>query len=102
MSYEDLKRSAAMICKHISYPEHPILRATRDVPLEPADSGWQFLCGVESHEKSQAAVWALEEVARLDSSLRSILDAETGVSFERSAADTPWHAVPYTNDDELT
>src|SRR5437773_9099216 len=90
------------ICEHISYPERPILHATRDVPVEPEDSRWQFLCGVENHENGRAAVWALEEVAKLDSSLRSILDAEPEVSFERSTADTPWRAIPYNNDDELT
>jgi hypothetical protein len=102
MSYEDFKQCAAIICEHISYPERPILHATRDIPDEPADSGWQFLCGIENHEHAQGAVWALHEVAELDPSVRSILDAEPEASFERSTVQTPWRPVAYTNDDELT
>ncbi len=98
MSYEDLKRSAAIICKHISYPERPILRATRDLPLEPEDSGWQFLCGVENHTDRRGQVWALQEVAALDPALSNILDAEPKVSFERSTVDMPWRSVPYANE----
>jgi hypothetical protein len=101
MSYEDLKQSAAIICEHISYPEHPILRATHDRPEEPEDSGWQFLCGVENHEHSDAAVWALREVAELDPTVRPILDAEPESSFERSTTNTPWRQIEYTRDDEL-
>ena len=96
MSYEDLKRSAAIICKHISYPKHPILYAARAVPLEPADSGWQFLCGLElGHNFDDAAVWALQEVAALDPTLRNILDAEAKKCFERSSVGAPWNEVPY-------
>jgi len=101
MSYEDLKQSAAIICEHISYPERPILHATRDTPEQLEDSGWQFLCGVENHEHSDAAVWALHQVADLDPSVRPILDAEPQSSFERSTASTPWRQIEYTNDDQL-
>ena len=94
MSYEDLKQSAAIICTHISYPEHPILRATRDDPLEPEDSGWQFLCGTASHGESRGLVVALNEVAAMDPSLLNILDSKPKVSFERSTVDTPWPVYP--------
>ena len=93
MSYEDLKHCAAIICEHISYPERPIIHATRDKPDEAEDSGWQFLCGIENHEHARAAVWLLHEVAELDPSLCSILDAEPEFSFERSTVHTPWHPV---------
>ena len=77
MSYEELKQTAAIICIHISYPERPILYATGGVPSEPADRGWQFLCGIEPHDDvSCAKVWLLKEVADLDPTVRSILDSE--------------------------
>lgn len=98
MSYEDLKQSAAILCEHVSYPEHPILRATRDVPLESEDSGWQFLCGIADHADSHGLVVALKEVAAMDSSLLKILNADPEVSFERSTADTPWRRVPYESE----
>jgi hypothetical protein len=102
MSYTEIKKCGAIICEHIAYSERPILRATRDLPLQPEDSGWQFLCGAEGHQDSDAAVWLLEEVAALDLSLLPILDAEPGVSFDRSAIDQPWQATQYVNEDEFT
>src|SRR5260370_37028477 len=96
MSYEDLKRSAAIICKHVSYPERPMLYAACGVPLELADSGWQFLCSLETrHDFNDAAIWLLEEVAVLDPTVRNILDAEPKMSFERSSITVPWQRVPY-------
>jgi len=101
VSYEDLKQSAAIVCFHVSYPERPILRATRDRPLELEDSGWQFLCGVEHHgDASRGKVLALEEVPALDATLRIILDAEPKVSFERSTVSTAWRQVPYANENK--
>jgi hypothetical protein len=91
MSHEDLKRNAAIICKHVSYPERPILYAARGAPVDPADSGWQFLCNLKTrHDFPSAAVWLLEKVAALDPTIRGILDAEPKTCFERSMVDVPW------------
>jgi hypothetical protein len=99
MGFEQLKRSAAIICKQVSYPERPILHATRDFPVEPADSGWQFVCGVENHDDfGGGQTWTLEEVTALDPTLRAILDAEPKISFERRTVDTPWRRVRYANE----
>jgi len=100
MSYEDLRRSGAVICKHVSYPERPILRATRHVPLEWQDSAWQFLCGVEAHDTNDGIVWSLEEVAALDHTLVEILEAKPKVSFERLTVSTAWRRVPYADKSE--
>jgi hypothetical protein len=92
MSYENLRRSAAIICKHVSYPERPILYAAPGAAVDPADSGWQFLCNLNArHDFPSAAVSSLEEVAALDPTVRSILDAEPKMSFERSSIAEPWH-----------
>ena len=100
MGYEDIKRTGAIICKHVAYPGRPILYAARGVPLEPTDSGWQFLCGLQiGHQFNHAALWLLEEVAALDPTLREILDAESKKCFERSSADGPWREVPYERDE---
>ena len=97
MSYNDYRGCAAIICKHISDGKLPILRATRDAPLEPEDSGWQFICGIHSHNTADAAIWSLEEVARLDSSLLTILDSEPGTTFQRRSLQEPWQPVPYAS-----
>jgi hypothetical protein len=97
MSYENYRGCGAIICKHISDEKLPILRATRDEPLEPEDSGWQFICGIHKHETADAALWSLEEVAQLDPSLLTILDAEPGTSFQRAIRDAPWQRVTYAS-----
>jgi hypothetical protein len=95
-----MKRTGAIICKHVSYPESPIRYAARGVPLEPTDSGWQFLCGLQiAHQSNDAAVWLLEEVAALDPTLREILDAEPKKCFERSSGVAHWNEVPYERDE---
>jgi hypothetical protein len=96
MSYEDYRRCGAIICKHVSDGQHPILMATRGTQLQPEDSGWQFLCGTFGHDASDAALWLLEEVAQLDPSLLPILDAEPESSFRRSSINDPWRSVAYT------
>jgi len=97
MSYNDYRRCGAIICKHISDEKLPILRATRDAPLQPEDSGWQFTCAIRSHNAADAAIWRLEEVALLDSSLLPILDSEPGTSFQRASLHEPWQPVTYTS-----
>ena len=96
MSYEDYRRCGAIICKHVSDGQHPILLATRGEPLQPEDSGWQFLCGTFNHTTSDAALWLLEEVAQLDPSLLPILDAEPLSSFRRSGITDSWRSLAYT------
>jgi hypothetical protein len=71
--------------------------ATRGIPLQPEDSGWQFLCGTFGHETSDAALWLLEEVAQLDPSVLPILDAEPESSFRRSSINDSWRSGAHTN-----
>jgi hypothetical protein len=64
--------------------------------LEPTDSGWQFLCGLEvGHNFDDAAVWLLEEVGALDPTLRQILDVEPNKCFEQPSVERPSREVPY-------
>lgn len=72
--------------------------ATRDAPLLPEDSGWQFQCGTMGHESGDIGLWMLREVAELDPSLLPILDAEPKSSFKRDSIDDTWRSVAYTNE----
>ncbi len=90
LSYEELRGCGAIICKHVSYPKCPILRASRGQPVLPEDSGWQFLCGAPNHSGADAALWRLDEIVELDSTVRSLLDASAGMSFERTTIADTW------------
>ena len=98
MSYQDFRRCGAIICNHVSTRQHPILMATRDTPLMPEDSGWQFQCGTLGHESGDIGIWMLEEVTQLDPSLLPILDADPKSSFRRASIDDSWRTVAYTNE----
>ena len=93
MSYNDTSRCGAIICTHISDGKLPILRASRDEPLEPLDSGWQFTCGVSDHDAEDAALWLVEEVVQLDPSIRAIIDSAPGIAFERASLGAAWQSV---------
>ncbi len=64
-NYNDSR--AAIVCSHIAVGRLPILRAIRTDPLEPEDSGWQFLCNSGKEEKEgDAQVWFVSEVLSLE------------------------------------
>ncbi len=91
----DIARSAAIICKHVAREGRPILLATRDEPVEEADSGWQFTCGVVDHVAANAKIWAVEEVVKLDPSVLPLLDNPARSSFVRSDRHSQWQTRSY-------
>ncbi len=95
MSYDAISGSGAIVCIHVATRRSPILRATRDEPLEEADSGWQFLCGASGHAASDAQVWRLDEVVAYDPSVRELLDEPPNKSFERNPVTYEWCEQEY-------
>ncbi len=87
-------RRAALICTHVARDGLPVLRARIDEPVEAADSGWQFLCGVGEREREGTAqVWAVEQVLERDPSLRPLMDAPPGSIFVRESTSSAWRRV---------
>lgn len=85
-------RGAVIVCHHVAKLNYPILRAKRDDPIFPEDTGWQFLCDRHKHE-TQALVWAVEEIVAHDPSLDEYLDCAPGAEIFRSDKDTPWQSL---------
>ena len=82
---------AAIVCSHVAIDEDPILRAVRDAPVDPADSGWQFTCGRDEHTNDdEAQVWSLNHVVRNDASVREILEAPVGSRMTRREMKSNW------------
>lgn len=82
---------AAIICSHIIKQQKPILRAERDEPVRQEDSGWQFTCGADGHDESNALVTSLSEVLSLDDSLADYVSLPVGTVIGRKYAAVPWH-----------
>ena len=82
---------AAILCNHVAEGRLPILLATKDEPIEPTDSGWQFLCGSDEHDdKSNFRVWSVREVTELDPSLTQWVDLPPPTSLFRSNVGESW------------
>lgn len=83
-------RSSAIACGHAANASAPILHAFRDMPEEPEDSGWKFLCGAEIEDWTQAQVWSIGEVRELVPDLASFLNRNSGASLIRSDEFCSW------------
>ena len=82
---------AAIICSHVATRTHPILQAFHTEPADAADSGWQFFCGVANEERVEdAQVWGLDEVLRIEPTLREFMNVPVGMTVWRPSVDLPW------------
>jgi hypothetical protein len=92
-------RTAAIVCREIAVDRAPILYAVKSVPVEPTDSGWQFLCGATEEDPHTAKIWALYEVLEYDPSLKPFIQAPPGTVLRRSS---PRHQWEVSHEDETT
>ena len=84
-------RRGAIICKHAAVERRPILYARRDEPVDPADSGWQFQCGLGVEEDPASfKLLSIEEIVRLEPTLKDHLDAPCGTVMYRRASGQAW------------
>lgn len=82
---------AAIFCEHVASRKNPILRAVRDDPQDPDDSGWQFLCAsCATEDPSAAQVWLVDEVLFEEPSLDEYIDSPAGTRLERKSSASPW------------
>lgn len=88
-NYKD--RRAAIVCSHIARERYPILHAIRTEPLEPEDSGWQFLCNSGKEEQEEEAeVWLVGEVLGFEPSLSSFINSPVGTRLSRPDGTAKW------------
>lgn len=86
------RESAAIVCEHIAGSKEAVIcYAERDIPEDPADSGWQFLCGVESEDWGKAGVWSIDEVLQIAPDLAEFIDCPPGTVLTRSAPTDAWN-----------
>jgi hypothetical protein len=82
-------RGAVFVCNHVAKLNYPILRAIRDEPEFPEDTGWQFLCNRHKSE-TRPLIWALEELVARDPNLDGYLDCAPGAEIFRPDEANPW------------
>lgn len=93
-------QAAAIVCGEIANAKVSILYAKRTDPDEPADSGWQFLCGASAEDWQSAQVWALQEVIEYDRSLLPYMDCPVGTVLTRRTSADSWHVKNVLTDEQ--
>jgi hypothetical protein len=83
-------RRAVILCDHVASGIVPILRAVRDEPTAPEDSGWQFLCGCKEENSDAAKVWLVDEVLEHDASIAPFINFPSGTVLTRADASDKW------------
>ena len=72
---------AVIICKHVLDNPSCVKCACKTEPSEASDSGWQFLCGAESHAAEDAKVVSEDEIKKLIPSVSQIWEAKAPCTF---------------------
>jgi hypothetical protein len=83
-------QSAAIVCSEVANDHMPVLYAERSEPEDEADSGWQVLCGVSTHDWRAAQVWAVHEVLKREPSLAQFINSPIGTVISRESAADEW------------
>lgn len=85
------RSGAAIVCVHVARDCLPILRARRDEPARPEDTGWQFTCGTRAHDSAEdGRVWGLDEVLRREKTLVAEVQRPAGTVLVREGRGAPW------------
>jgi hypothetical protein len=87
---KDTLGHACFICAHVLNQNQPIRFACRQEPLEVADSGWEFHCGVAIHSDEQLKVVGISTAITIDATLNQIISKAWPCAFERSEGGDPW------------
>lgn len=83
---------AAIVCSHVAQENYPILCAKKDEPLDPVDSGWQFLC-YSGKDENDGKIWAISEVIELEPTLKNLLNQPVGTTLIRKNKNADWFVV---------
>jgi hypothetical protein len=91
---EENYRGAVIVCSHVASREYPILLAERSESDDPEDTGWQFVCNAGFEETTETAeVWLLENVLKMEPSLRDYIILPPGTTVIRDNPSSPWQTA---------
>lgn len=83
--FQDPENTACFVCDHVLNRLRPILHVTHD-----EDGSWQFLCGYDGHEMSNAKILTLKEVTQLDPTINDLYEMPLGVGADRNSIHDKW------------
>ena len=86
--FSDSSDTACFVCDHVLSRQRPILHVTHDY-----DGYWQFLCGQNNHDESNAKIISIGQATEIDNSINDLYEMPMGVGADRKSIDDEW--VPY-------
>jgi len=84
--FNEPENTACFVCSHVLHHERPILQVTHD----EEDGFWQFLCGRDDHNESNANIIALRQVVALDGSVNDLAEMPLGIGAGRETETSIW------------
>lgn len=93
--FQDPENTACIVCDHVFNNDRPILHVTHDAD----DGGWQFMCGMDDHDESNAKIISLKQATEIDSSINDLYEMPLGVSAERETIKDKWKPYKLSGDE---
>lgn len=87
--FQDAENTVCFVCDHVLNKERPILNVTHD----KEDGIWQFMCGQNDHDESNAKIISLKQATELDNTINDLYEMPLGVGAERESINEKWQ--PY-------
>lgn len=90
MSYkfDEPENTACFVCDHVMHRQKPILHVSHD-----EEGYWQFLCGQDEHDESNAKIISLKQATEIDNSINELYEMPLGVGANRKSIYDKWE--PY-------
>lgn len=83
--FQDPENTACFVCAHVLSKQRPILHVTHE-----EDGFWQFLCGQNDHDESNAKLISLKGATKIDNTINDLYEMPLGVGAERKSINDIW------------
>lgn len=86
--FQDPENTACFVCDHVLNRQRPILHV-----IHEEDGYWQFLCGHDGHDESNAKIISLKQATEIDNTINDLYEMPLGVGADRKSTNDKWE--PY-------
>ena len=84
--FKESEKTLCITCNHVITRERPILYVTHD----SEDGTWQFMCGKDDHDITNAQMVSLLNIIEIDNTVNDLYEMPVGYGAEREATTDKW------------
>ncbi|MCC6373058.1 MAG: DUF2185 domain-containing protein [Bacteroidia bacterium] len=85
-TFSEPQNTACFTCDHVINKKRPILSVTHDAE----DGSWQFMCGHDDHDESNAKVVSLKQITEIDNTINALSNMPLGCGADRESGNDEW------------